>query len=75
MMNEIFNMNGYEVFVWSSFIFTLVNFVILYSIIKIQYEKERNKFVSKFGSLDLKRAEIAKSQTINREILSSNQSF
>ncbi len=75
MMNEIFNMNGYEVFVWSSFVFTLVNFVILYSIIKIQYEKERNKFVSKFGSLDLKRAEIAKSQTINREILSSNQSF
>tara|TARA_Y100000741_G_scaffold173342_1_gene131375 strand:+ start:507 stop:731 length:225 start_codon:yes stop_codon:yes gene_type:complete len=74
-MNEIFNMNGYEVFVWSSFVFTLVNFVILYSIIKIQYEKERNKFVSKFGSLDLKRAEIAKSQTINREILSSNQSF
>ena len=75
MMNEIFNMNGYEVFVWSSFIFTLVNFVILYSIIKIQYEKERNKFVSKFGSLDSKRAEIAKSQTINREILSSNQSI
>ena len=75
MINEIFSMNGYEAFVWSSFVFTLINFVILYLIIKIQYVKERNKFVSKFGALDLKRAEIAKSQTINREILSSNQSF
>ena len=75
MINEIFSMNGYEAFVWSSFVFTLINFVILYSIIKIQYVKERKKFVSKFGALDTKRAEIAKSQTINRKILSSNQSF
>ena len=75
MINEIFSMNGYEAFVWSSFVFTLINFVILYSIIKIQYVKERKKFVSKFGALDTKRAEIAKPQTINRKILSSNQSF
>ena len=75
MIKEILFMNGYGLYVWSAFIFTLVNFVTLYAIIKIHYVKEKNKFVAKFGTLDSKRAEIAKSQIINKEILSSNQSI
>ena len=68
-------MSGYGLYVWSAFSFTLISFTMLYFIIKIQYVKERNKFVSKFGDLDSKKAEVAKSQTINKEILSSSQSI
>ena len=73
MINEIINMNGYGLYVWSSFSFTLISFVTLYMITKIQFVKEKNKFVTKFGALDSKKAEIAKSQTTNKEILSSSQ--
>ena len=75
MMNEIILMNGYGTYVWSAFSFTLISFIALYFVTKLQFLKEQKRFVSKFGSLDSKRAEIAKSQTINREILSSNQSI
>ena len=75
MISEFLNMNGYGLYVWSAFSFTLLSFTTLYVITKIQYIKERKKFVSKFGALDSKRAEVARSQTINREILSSNQSI
>ena len=37
--------------------------------------KKKNKFVSKFGALDPERAEIARSQTINKEILLRSQSI
>ena len=45
----------------------------LYLITKAQYKKEKQKFFSKFGALDSKRAELAKSQNTNKEILSSSQ--
>ena len=75
MINEFLIMNGYGLYVWSAFSFTLISFTALYVIIKFQYVKERNKFVSKFGALDSKRSQVARSQTINREILSSSQSI
>tara|TARA_Y100000992_G_scaffold44504_1_gene25412 strand:+ start:1226 stop:1453 length:228 start_codon:yes stop_codon:yes gene_type:complete len=75
MINELLNMNGYGLYVWSAFSFTLISFTILYLIIKTQYVKERNKFISKFGDLDSKKAEVARSQIINKEILSSGQSI
>ena len=75
MINELFYMNGYGLYVWSAFLFTLLSFSILYTIIKIQYVKERNKFISKFGALDSKKAQVAKTQNINKEILSSTQSI
>tara|TARA_Y100000591_G_C21470427_1_gene515427 strand:- start:372 stop:578 length:207 start_codon:yes stop_codon:yes gene_type:complete len=68
-------MNGYGLYVWSAFLFTLLSFSSLYVIIKIQYIKEREKFMSKFGALDSKKAEVARSQIINKEILSSSQSI
>ena len=73
MISEFFNMNGYGLYVWSAFLFTLTSITILFLITKIQYVKEKNKFLSKFGALDSKKAEIAKSQTTNKEILSSSQ--
>ena len=75
MINEFLNMNGYGLYVWSAFSFTLLSFTTLYIIIKAQYIKETKKFVYKFGALDSKRAEVARSQTINKEILSSSQSI
>ena len=75
MITEILNMNGYGLYVWSSFVFTFISFTILYVITKIQYLKERKKFMSKYGALDSKKAEVARSQTINKEILSNSQSI
>tara|TARA_B100001093_G_scaffold257640_1_gene246397 strand:- start:96 stop:323 length:228 start_codon:yes stop_codon:yes gene_type:complete len=75
MINEFLSMNGLGVYVWSAFSFTLINFIALYVIIKIQYIKEKNKFILKFGALDSNKAELARSQNINKEILSNSQSI
>ena len=75
MINEIFLMNGYGVYVWSSFLFTLLSFLSLYVVINIQYEKEKNKFISKFGNLNSERAASAKLQNINKEILSNSSNI
>ena len=71
MINEIFLMNGYGLYVWSAFVFTILSFVTLYAIIKIQYVKEKNKFIAKFGTLNSERAAFAKSHSINKQILSN----
>jgi len=75
MINELINMNGYGLYVWSAFGFTILSFSTLYLIIRTQYLKEKDKFVAKFGALDSKKSEAAKSQTIVKEILSSSQSI
>ena len=75
MINEILIMNGYGLYVWSAFIFTLVSFASLYFIIKTQYVKERNKFIVKFGTLNSERVSLAKSQGMNKEILSNTSSI
>jgi len=69
MIENLFFMNGYGMYVWSAFSFTLVSFLTLFLIIKNQYNKEKNKFLAKFGSLNSERAAYAKSQSINKEIL------
>ena len=71
MINEILLMNGYGLYVWSAFAFTLLSFLSLYIVIKVQFIKEKNKFIAKFGNLNSERATFAKSQSINREILSN----
>tara|TARA_S200000501_G_scaffold353094_1_gene372529 strand:- start:724 stop:951 length:228 start_codon:yes stop_codon:yes gene_type:complete len=71
MIYEIFLMNGYGLYVWSAFAFTLLSFISLYLVIKIQYVREKNKFIAKFGTLSSEEAAYAKSQSINRQILSN----
>ena len=75
MIAEIIYMNGYGIFVWSSFAFTFLGFISLYLVIKNQYEKEKNKFIVKFGNLNSERAASAKQQRINREILSNTSTI
>ena len=75
MIEDLFFMNGYGMYVWSAFAFTLVSFLTLFLIIKNQYNKEKNKFLAKFGSLNSERAAYAKSQSINKEILSNTSNI
>ncbi len=69
MINEIILMNGYGLYVWSAFSFTLFCFGSLFLIIKLQLLKEQKRFSNKFGLLDFQKAKVAKSQKINKEIL------
>ena len=72
MINETILMNGYGLYVWSAFAFTFLSFVSLYLVTRIQYVREKNKFISKFGKLNSERAAFAISQRINKEILSNS---
>ena len=71
MINEIISMNGYGTYVWAAFSFTLISFTTLYFVTKLQLLKEKKKFAFKFGSLNVEKAKAARSQNINREILSN----
>tara|TARA_Y100001970_G_C13549162_1_gene515982 strand:- start:266 stop:472 length:207 start_codon:yes stop_codon:yes gene_type:complete len=62
-------MNGYAVYVLSAFSFTLLSFLGLYLVTKMQFLREQNKFLTKFGSLTTEQANSAKTQRINKEIL------
>ncbi len=75
MINDILYMNGYGLYVWSAFMFTFLSFAILYIIVKVQYLREKDKFIAKFGTLNSERATFAKSQSINKEILSNTSSI
>ena len=69
MILDILILDGYGKFVWPAYIFTILSFSYLYFLIKLQFEKERERFVKKFGSLDAEKIELAYKQKINREII------
>ena len=69
MISKLLFMNGYTAYVLSAFSFTLISFLSLYLITKMQFVREQNKFAAKFGSLTNEQANSAKSQRINKEIL------
>ena len=71
MINEIISMNGYGIYVWSAFSFTLISFAVLYLIIKVQLVKEQSKFNSKFASLTSEKIISAKKQETIRRILAN----
>ena len=69
MISEIFSMNGYGLYVWSAFSFTLISFTSLYLITKLQLLKEKRKFTFKFGSLSSKQIKTIESQKTSKQIL------
>ena len=71
MIYEIVSMNGYGVYVWSAFMFTLVSFLVLYTVIKLQLAKEEQRFKSKFINLTAEEIKSAKEQETYREILAN----
>ena len=65
-------MNGYGLFVWSAFAFTLINFLTLYIIINRQLVKENKKFELKFNHLEKIKYKEAYKQRTNQVLVSSN---
>ena len=71
-MINFLSMNGYGFYVFSAFVFTIVNFLGLYLIVRYQLKKEQQKFAEKFGKLNLDKVSVANKQKINKEILSAS---
>ncbi|WP_075534457.1 heme exporter protein CcmD [Candidatus Pelagibacter communis] len=71
-MINFLSMNGYGVYVFSAFVFTMVSFLGLYLIVRYQLKKEKQKFAEKFGKLKLDKVSVANKQKINKEILSAS---
>ena len=72
MINEIISMNGYGIYVWSAFAFTLMSFVALYTVIKIQLVKEKNKFDTKYLTLTSDKKQTVRAQKTYKGILANN---
>ena len=71
-MIELLLMNGYGLFVWSAFVFTLINFFTLYIIINRQLVKENKKFELKFNYLEKIKYKEAYKQRTNQVLVSNN---
>ena len=71
-MINLLIMNGYGLFVWSAFTFTLINFFALYIIINRQLIKENKKFELKFNHLEKIKYKEAYKQRTNQVLVSSN---
>jgi len=75
MIDNVILMNGYGIYVWSAFCFTLVSFATLYCVIKVQLVKEQVKFNKKFSNLITEKADRVKAQREYKEILSNTSSL
>ena len=58
-------MNGYGLYVWSAFAFTLFNFLVLYKVTSRQLVKEKAKFVRKYDVFKFRQSYFSL-QTINK---------
>ena len=72
MINDIISMNGYGIYVWSAFTFTLISFAVLYTIIKVQLVKEKIKFDAKYLTLTSDKKQAVRAQETYKGILASN---
>ena len=59
MISDLITMNGYGIYVWSSFAFTLLGFFSLYFIINLQFKKEQKRFEENFSTLTEKQYNVA----------------
>ena len=71
MIQEIISMSGYGIYVWSAFSFTMIAFVALYNIVKVQYLKEQRRFNYKFLNLESVQKQSAKKQETLKGILAN----
>ena len=63
---DLLIMNGYGLYVWSAFTFTLLNFLVLYKVTSRQLIKEKAKFAQKYKSLNSDQVILAHKQSTNR---------
>tara|TARA_Y100001936_G_scaffold225163_1_gene243356 strand:+ start:55 stop:285 length:231 start_codon:yes stop_codon:yes gene_type:complete len=69
MIADLITMNGYGIYVWSAFSFTLLGFFSLYFIINLQLKKEQKRFEENFSALKDEKYNSAINQEIYKEIL------
>ena len=69
MISDLILMNGYGIYVWSAFSFTLISFLSLYFIISLQLKKEQKRFKENFSMLSDEKYNVAINQEIHKEIL------
>ena len=69
MISDLILMNGYGVYVWSAFAFTLISFLSLYFITSLQLKKEQKRFEENFSALTEEKYNTAINQDIYKEIL------
>ena len=69
MITDLVFMNGYGIYVWSAFAFTLISFLSLYFIISLQLKKEQKRFKENFSMLSDEKYNVAINQEIHKEIL------
>ena len=72
MINDIISMNGYGIYVWSAFAFSLISFGVLYTAIKVQLIKEKIKFDRKYLTLTSEKRQTVRAQKTYKGILASN---
>ena len=72
MINVIISMNGYGIYVCSAFAFTLISFVTLYTVIKIQLVKEKIKFDTKYLTLTSDKRQTVRVRKTYKGSLASN---
>ena len=72
MINDIISMNGYGIYVWSAFAFTLISFSVLYTVIRVQLVKEKIKFDAKYLTLTSDKKKAARAQEAYKGILANN---
>ncbi len=63
MITDLISMNGYGVYVWSAFAFTLIGFFSLYIVVNLQLKKEQKRFEENFSTF---RKKSIKLQSIKR---------
>ena len=69
MITDLISMNGYGVYVWSAFAFTLIGFFSLYIVVNLQLKKEQKRFEENFSTLSEEKYKVEINQEINKEIL------
>ena len=74
MISDLIFMNGYGVYVWSAFAFTLIGFLSLYFIINLQLKKEQKRFEENFSALTKEQYNAAINQEIYKQILKNSVS-
>jgi len=72
MINDIISMNGYGIYVWSAFSFTLISFGVLYLVIKNQLVKEKIKFNTKYLNLSSEKKQAVRAKETYKGILAIN---
>ena len=72
MINDIISMNGYGIYVWSAFAFTLISSSVLYTVIRVQLVKEKIKFDRKYLTLTADKRQTVRAQKTYKGILASN---